>query len=303
MATSVKTASQAVGAADDRASAAPKRRAGLNARQALLYAVLIGYGILSLAPFLFAVLSSFKTDAEVLSTPPTLFPNLWTNQHYQDIFAGGQDFPFPNYLLTSLIYASTTAALNVVLGAMAGYAFGRMEFPGKNFLFALTLAVMMIPGYLILIPKFLVASSLHLTDSYFALIVPAMVTPGSVFLMTQFLKTLPRELEESALIDGASRLRTFWQIILPLVRPAIITVAILQFQGAWNDFVWPLLVMSNKNNYTLTVGLAFFKGVHYTEYGLLLAGAAINIAPLVLIFFIFQRYFMKGVSTSGLAGR
>jgi len=301
MATTVQSASEAVAQARSE-PASPRQRQRLSAGQMLLYAVLIGYGIFSLAPFVFAVLSSFKTENEVLATPPTLIPSVWTLQHYQDIF-GGTNFPFPNYLLTSLIYAGGTAGLNVLLGAMAGYAFGRMEFPGKNILFALTLAVLMIPGYLIVIPKFLVASTLHLTDNYAALIVPGMVTPLSVLLMTQFLKTLPRELEESALIDGASRFRAFWQIILPLVRPAMITVALLQFQGAWNDFIWPLLVMSSQDKYTLTVGLTFFKGVHYTEYGLLLAGAAINIAPLVVVFFIFQRYFLKGISTSGLAGR
>ncbi len=282
-------------------TASPRSRPRLSAGQTLLYAVLIGYGIFSLAPFVFALLSSFKVEGEVLATPPTLIPTVWTLQHYHDIFTS-TDFPFPNYLLTSFIYAGGTAGLNVLLAALAGYAFGRMEFPGKNVLFALTLAVMMIPGYLIVIPKFLVANALHLTNNYAALIVPGMVTPLSVLLMTQFLKTLPRELEESARIDGASHFRAFWQIILPLVRPAMITVAILQFQGAWNDFIWPLLVMSSRDNYTLTVGLAFFKGVHYTEYGLLLAGATINITPLVVFFFIFQRYFLKGISTSGLAG-
>jgi multiple sugar transport system permease protein len=300
------TTSQRTSAADAQArgeTAGPRSRRRLSAGQTLLYAVLIGYGIFSLAPFVFALLSSFKNESEVIATPPTLIPHVWTFQHYQDIFSGGADFPFPHFLLNSLIYAGATAALNVLLAALAGYAFGRMEFPGKNILYALTLAVLMIPGSLIVIPKFLVVNSLHLTDNIAALIVPGAVTPVSVLLMTQFLKTLPRELEESALIDGASRFRAFWQILLPLVRPAMITVALYQFQGAWNDFLWPLLVMSNKNNYTLTVGLAYFKQLHYTEYGLMLTGSAINIAPLVVVFFIFQRYFLKGISTSGLAGR
>jgi ABC-type glycerol-3-phosphate transport system permease component len=161
----------------------------------------------------------------------------------------------------------------------------------------------MIPTQLILIPKFLVANSLGLTDNPLALLVPAMVTPTNVFLMTQFLKSLPKELEESAMIDGCSRFRIFWQIILPLARPAMTAVALFSFQGAWNDFIWPLIVQSHPQNYTLTVGLAFFKGNHYTEYNLLLAGAAINILPLVVLFFIFQRYFIKGIATSGLAGR
>ena len=281
-------------------TAEPKR--GINAREALLYTILVIYGVFSLAPFIFAFFSSFKTEASVLAFPPSLLPHPATRHSYDFIF-GNQDFPFPNYIFNSFIYAIASAALNVLLGAMAGYAFGRMEFPGKNLLFALTLAVLMIPSYLIMIPKFLVANTLGLTNNLGALIIPAMVTPTSVFLMTQFLKTLPKELEESAMIDGATRFGAFWRVIVPLIRPAMVTVAIFQFLGAWNDFMWPLLVMSSRDNYTLTVGLTFFKGVHYTQYSLLLAGAMINILPLVVVFFIFQRYFIKGVSTSGLAGR
>lgn len=281
-------------------TAEPRR--GISAREALLYMILVIYGVFSLAPFLFAFFSSFKTEGQVLAFPPTLLPHPATGDNYKFIF-NNSDFPFLNYIFNSLVYAIATAALNVALGAMAGYAFGRMEFPGKNLLFALTLAVLMIPGYLIMIPKFLVANTLGLTNNLGALIIPAMVTPTSVFLMTQFLKTLPRELEESAMIDGATRFGAFWKVIVPLIRPAMATVAIFQFLGAWNDFIWPLLVISNRENYTLTVGLTFFKGVHYTQYSLLLAGAMINILPLVVMFFIFQRYFIKGVSTSGLAGR
>ncbi len=274
----------------------------LTPTEALLYAILVFYAVFSLLPFIFAFLSAFKPEAQVLAQPPSLLPQNPTLQHFQEIFQS-REFPFPNYIMNSLAYAAVSAGLNVVLGAMAGYAFGRMEFPGKNILFALTLAVLMIPSNLIMIPKFLVANSLGLVNTLGALIIPAAVTPVSVVLMTQFLKTLPRELEESAMIDGAGRFRTFWQIIFPLIRPAMITVAIYQFQGAWNDFIWPLLVMQDADKYTLTVGLTFFKGVHYTQFGLLLAGAMINVAPLVVFFFIFQRYFMRGASTSGLAGR
>ena len=239
MATNIQRTSEAVAQARSE-TAGPRSRQRLSAGQTLLYAVLIGYGIFSLAPFVYGLLSSFKNEAEVLATPPTLFPNVWTLQHYQDIFGGAADLPFPRFLLNSLLYAGATAAPNVLLAALAGYAFGRMEFPGKNVLYDLTLAVLMIPGSLIVIPKFLVAYALHLTDNIAGLIVPGMVTPVAVILMTQFFKTLPRELEESAMVDGASRFRAFWQILLPLVRPAMITVALLQFQGAWNDFIWPL---------------------------------------------------------------
>jgi ABC-type glycerol-3-phosphate transport system permease component len=274
----------------------------ISAGKAILLAVLVIYGVFSLAPFVYAMIASFQTDAQVTASTPVVIPTTLNN--YQEVFFNKLiDLPFPRFILNSLIYASVTAFLNVILGAMAGYAFGRMNFPGKNILFALTLGVLMIPGYLIMIPKFLVANTLGLTDNYLALIIPAAVTPTAVFLMAQFLKTLPRELEESAMIDGASRFRAFWQIIFPLIRPAIITVAIFQFQAAWNDFMWPLLVMSHQDNYTLTVGLTFFKGVFITRYGLVLAGATINIVPLVAIFFFFQRYFMQGSVASGLAGR
>jgi len=279
-----------------------RERNRIEVKRALLYTTLVMYGMFSLAPFLFAFTSSFKTENQVLATPPTLIPQPVTLHSYQFIFSNG-DFPFGNYIINSLVYALGTAALNVVLAALAGYAFGRMEFPGKGFFYALTLAVLIIPAQLIIIPKFLIAYTLGLTNTLWGLIVPAAVTPVAVLLMTQFLKTLPRELEESAMIDGAGRLRIFWQIIFPLIRPAIVTVALLQFQGAWNDFLWPLLVMSSKYNYTLTVGLAFFKGTHYTEFSLLLAGAAINVLPLVIIFFIFQRYFISGISTAGLSAR
>jgi multiple sugar transport system permease protein len=278
-------------------------RAAIQSWRVLLYAILIFYGVFSLSPFLFSFISSFKTYADVLTWPPTIVPTHgYTLASYNTIFNGIGTL-FPRYITNSLIYAIGAAALNVLLGAMAGYAFGRMSFPGKNILFALTLAVMMIPGALIMVPKFLVAYDLHLTNSYLALLIPAAVTPTSVFLMTQFLKTLPKELEESAMIDGAGRFRTFFQVILPLTRPALTAVALFAFQGAWNDFFWPLLVMSDNHMYTLTVGLAFFKSQYYTQYNLLLAGSIIAIVPLVVLFFIFQRYFISGISTSGLAGR
>lgn len=281
----------------------PAARGQVSLLRVLLYAILIFYGIFSLAPFVFSFISSFKTYADILTWPPSIIPpHGFTLTSYNTIFTG-IGTAFPRYIINSLIYAIGAAALNVLLGAMAGYAFGRMEFPGKNILFAVTLAVMMIPGALIMVPKFLVAYDLHLTNTYFALLIPAAVTPTSVFLMTQFLKTLPRELEESAMIDGAGTFRTFFQVILPLTRPALTAVALFAFQGAWNDFFWPLLVMSSNTMYTLTVGLAFFKSQYYTQYNLLLAGAIVNIVPLVVLFFFFQRYFISGISTSGLAGR
>jgi ABC-type glycerol-3-phosphate transport system permease component len=185
---------------------------------------------------------------------------------------------------------------------MAGYALSRLRFPGRSLIFTLTLAVMMIPMPVTIIPKFLVMNSLGLVNTFFAIILPAMAQPFSVFLMVQFMKGLPRELEESAMLDGASRLMIFRRVILPLVKPALTAVAILSFQGAWNDFLWPLLTLDSQNMYTLPVGLFFFKDAHYTEYNLLIAGSMFNTLPMLILFFIFQRYFIEGVTSSAVKG-
>ena len=160
----------------------------------------------------------------------------------------------------------------------------------------------MIPSAITLIPKFLVVNDLHMTNTFFALILPAMAQPFSVFIMVQFMKGLPRELEESATIDGATPWRTFFQIILPQVKPALVAVLILTFQGAWNDFQWPLVALGTQNMYTLPLGLFFFKSAHYTEYNLLLAGSMFNTIPILILFFIFQRYFIEGAVSSGVKG-
>src|SRR2546421_8038126 len=154
--------------------------------------------------------------------------------------------------------------------------------------------VMMIPTQVKIIQKFLVINGFNLTNTFFGLILPLMVQPFSVFLMVQFMKQLPKELEESARIDGASRFRTFWQIILPLVKPAITAVAILSFQGAWNEFMWSLLVLDTKEMWTLPVGLFQYKSAHYTEYNLLITSAMFNTIPMLVLFFVFQRYFIEG---------
>ena len=265
----------------------------------LLYALLGFFTFTSLGPFIYSILSSFKPEQEVLAFPPTLFPIHGTIANYTELLQGGV---FARYLLNSLVFAVAVAVLNVLFSAMAGYALSRMEFPGKNLIFVITLAVMMIPTPVTIIPKFLVMNSLHLINTYWALIIPSMVQPFSVFLMVQFMKGLPKELEESARLDGATRWRTFYQIILPLVKPALTAVTILSFQGAWNDFLWSLLVLNSNDMYTLPVGLFQFKSAHYTEYSLLIAGSMFNAIPVLILFFIFQRYFIEGAVGSAVKG-
>ncbi|HLG62275.1 MAG TPA: carbohydrate ABC transporter permease [Ktedonosporobacter sp.] len=264
-----------------------------------IYVMLGIFTITSLGPFIFSFFSSFKTFSHILDFPPTLFPQPWTWDNFATILS---DPAFLRWILNSFIYAVGAAILNVLFSAMAGYALSRLRFPGKEVVFLLTLAVMMVPIPILVIPKFLIMNSLRLTNTFFALLIPAMAQPFSVFLMVQFMKGLPRELEESAMIDGASYWRIFSQVILPLVKPALTAVAILSFQAAWNDFLWPLLVLDSRDMYTLPLGLYFFERDHYTQYNLLIAGSMFNTIPMLILFFIFQRYFIEGATTGAVKG-
>jgi ABC-type glycerol-3-phosphate transport system permease component len=275
----------------------PERR--FQVAHVILYIFLAIFTITSLGPLVFTFVSSFKTPAAVLAFPPTLIPNPFTWANFQEILSNSL---FLRWILNALIYAVATMFLNTLFSAMAGYAIARMNFPGKELIFTITLAVMMIPLAVTLIPKFLVVDNLHLTNTYLALILPAMAQPFSVFLMVQFMKGLPKELEESAMIDGANRWRTFQSIILPVVKPALTAAAIVSFMGAWNDFMWPLIVLGTQDMYTLPLGLFFFKSANYTQFNLLIAASMFNTIPILILFFIFQRYFIEGATAAAVKG-
>lgn len=282
-------------------AAEPKPKRQVRWFQVIVYVFIAIFTITSVGPFIFAFVSSFKTEAHILDFPPSLIPNPFVIDNYKNIVTT-LNGAFLRWVLNSIIYAVAAAALNILFSAMAGYALSRLRFRGRNIIFVLTLAVMMIPMPATIIPKFLIINSVHLTNTYIALLLPAMAQPFSVFLMVQFMKGLPRELEESATIDGASRWTIFTQIITPLVKPALTAVGILSFQGAWNDFIWPLLVMNSQDMYTLPLGLFYYKSAHYTQYNLLIAGSMFNTIPMIILFFIFQRYFIEGVTSSAVKG-
>lgn len=281
------------------ASAPRRREQRINWWQFIVYLFLGIFFVTSLGPLVFTLISSFKTMHDVLAFPPGFLPDPWIWSNYSAILGNAY---FLRWILNALIYAGGATVLNVIFSAMAGYALARMHFPGQKLIFAATLAVMMIPLTITLIPKFLVANTLHINNTYFALLLPAMAQPFTVFIMAQFMRVLPKELEEAARIDGASRWRTFYQIILPLVKPGLTVVAILTFQNAWNDFQWPLVALASQDMYTLPLGLFFFKSAHYTQYNLLLAASMFNIVPMLILFFVFQRYFMGGTLGSAVKG-
>jgi multiple sugar transport system permease protein len=209
---------------------------------------------------------------------------------------------FPYWIFNSVFLAVIRVITRVSLAAMAGYAFARMEFPGKNFIFSVMLATMMIPGILTLIPGFVLMTRIGWVGTYWSLITKGLVEAFGIFLMTQFLKSVPRELEEAALIDGASQFQTMWRVVLPLAKPALLTLTILAFQASWNEYLDPLLYLPGAENFTLPVGLRFFQSQFRSDWNYTLIGSMFNAIPILMIFFVFNRYFIEGVSHSGLKG-
>jgi multiple sugar transport system permease protein len=209
---------------------------------------------------------------------------------------------FPRWFANSLIVAVAAVLSNLLLGALGGYAFARMRFAGSRTLLGLMLATMVIPFQLTMIPTFLVMKELGLIDTLGALIVPSLVTPFAVFLFRQFFLALPREMEEAAWIDGCSRLRVLFSIVLPLARPALATVAVLTFLSTWNDLSWPLIAINHDTRYTLQLGLTTFQGQHHTRWSAVMAGNVITVLPVLVAFLLAQKTFVQSLTSSGLKG-
>jgi len=279
----------------------------------LFYAIIITWAIICLAPLYFTLVFSLKPVANAY-TPPIGLPVPFTLDNYRTIFESTQ--LFPRWVLNSTVIAVTTTILRVLFCAMAGYAFARIEFPYKKFLFTATLVSMMLPGVVTLIPKFLlvgpgvikgglevgsltIPTGFGLIDKLGGVILPTAIEAFGVFMMTQFYKSFPKELEEAATMDGSTRWGTFFRIVLPISQTQLITLALLTFQGEWNRFMEPLIILRSPENFTLPLGLQWFRGEYYTLYSVVLAGSLANTLPILVLFFLFQRYFIQSVATTG----
>jgi multiple sugar transport system permease protein len=255
--------------------------------------------LLFAAPLVWLVLSSVMSNAEINRFPPALWPSRLDLSGYRYVLGNAL---FPRWFLNSLLVSLVTVTANLVFGTLGGYAFARMRFAGSKLLMGLMLATMAIPFQLTMIPTFLVMKKLGLIDSLGALIVPSLVTPFAVFLLRQFFLSLPRELEEAAWIDGCSRLRVLWRIVLPLSRPALSTVAVLTFLSSWNDLTWPLIAINHDTHYTLQLGLTTFQGQHHTDWSAVMAGNVLTVLPVLLAFLGAQKAFIQSVTSTGLKG-
>lgn len=272
-----------------------------NIRLVLSYALLFLIALAFLYPFVLAISTSFKTLPEINARPVALIPQTFTLEGYQRMFA----LNVGRWALNSFFIAAVVTISNVLFSALAGYSLTRIAFPGSRYVFLAIIGTMMIPGIVQLIPMFIVLKTLGMIDSYTGLILPKMVTAFGIFLMAQFFEAIPRELEEAARIDGAGRFRMFFQIVLPLARPAIVALVIFSFQGSWNEFMHPLIVITtNQDLYTLPLGLAFLRGGlgQNLQWNALLAGSMLTTVPMAMIFFFFQRYFIEGISYTGVKG-
>lgn len=264
----------------------------------LLY-ILLGLLALSfLFPFLWMLLSSLKAQNELVTWPPTLFPKVPRFDNYVKVLT---QIKIPNMFMNSLIVSVTVTLGQVFFCALAGYSFGKLRFPGREALFKIYLATMMVPGMVTLIPMYVIFSRLQWVNSYQALILPGFFGSAfGVFLMRQFFMTLPSQLGEAAFIDGAGHMGIFFRIYLPLIQPVLATLTILSFMNTWNDFLWPLIVVQSERMKTLTVGLAAFQGNYGSQFNLLMAGAVVSIVPVLIVFFAAQKYFIEGIAMTGM---
>lgn len=262
--------------------------------------MLFAITIITFAPFVLSVLGSLKDTRSILAWPPQIFSPPFYPENYARVWKVSPLFPV--WVRNSILLAVITVVVKLIFCSMAGYAFARLRFPGRNVLFWVTLATMMVPGAVTLVPNYVIMTKLGWIDTYLPLIVPGVADAFGVFLMAQFFKTLPRDYEDAARIDGASWFTIFWRVMLPLARPALVALAIYKFQGSWNDFLGPLIYLNTPSRFTLTLGLNFFRGQYFHFWELILAGTMFNAAPMLVIFAIFQRYFTKGISFGGLKG-
>lgn len=274
------------------------------ALRAVRYIILAAIGIILVIPFILAFLGSFKTDTQITAYPPIFFPTTWLAQNWVKVWTTdlGQGGTFPRWLLNTLFLAVSVAVLQAMFCSMAAYAFSRLSFPGKEAIFNLMLGTMMIPGAVTLVPAYVLMGKLKLLNTFWSLILPGMVSAGSIFMLTQFFKSIPRDLEEAATIDGAGHLKIFRNVILPLARPALLTVFILQFQSMWNAFLQPLLYLNSPSMWVLNVALSIFQQNFKAQWNLTLVGAMFNAIPVLLLFFFFSRYYIEGVAYTGVKG-
>lgn len=267
--------------------------------QVAVHGLLIIWLLISVIPFVWMVSTSFKGPGEIYIFPPRWIPKNPTLNNYIDLF---QEMNFGRPFLNSVIVSLSTTFLSVLVATMAGYGFAKFRFKNKNLLFLFILGTIMVPGHITMIPVFLLLSQLNLLNTYLGLILPAIANAFNIFFMRQYIMGIPDELIEAAKMDGAHEGWIFFRIILPLARPAMAAITIFTFTGAWNSFLWPLILATDESMYTLPVAVSVLGGQYTENIAMQMAGSVIVILPLIIVFLFTQRYFIKGITFTGMKG-
>ncbi len=273
--------------------------------QVPLHLVLLLTTALFVAPLVWMLSTSLKTPGDIISGLGALrwLPHPASAVNYRQVLANVEEFPVWRWTGNSVFVALAATLLVLTVDTMAAFAYSRLRWRGRDAVFAMLVATMLVPGQVLLIPSYLLIRELHWFDTYWALIVPAGANAFGVFLLRQFFLTIPNELEEAARLDGCGPLGVFWHVILPLSRPALATLGIFTFMGVWNAFEGPLIYTDSTDMRTLPIGIMIFQGHYSTEYGPLMAAAALAAIPVLIAFLLFQKHLIKGISLTGLAGR
>jgi multiple sugar transport system permease protein len=267
-----------------------------NIKNLVVFLILLFGSIVLLTPLWSMISTSLKSPQEILQYPPSFFPEHFRFSNYILAWKTGD---FTRWSINTLLIAAASTIGNVLINSFVAYGFAKVRFKGRNALFVIVLSTMIIPGFVTMVPQYILFSKLGWVNTYLPLIVPAFLGSAfNIFLIRQFMMTVPNEIIEAAIMDGASHFRIWWLIVMPLVKPALITVAIFSFTGAWNDLLGPLLYLSDEKLYTLQLGLQTFKGSVQTQWNYLMAMSVMVLIPIILIFFMFQRYFIKGSNLS-----
>jgi len=270
------------------------------AGQTVLYAALITLSLIFALPLFWLISTSLKANRQIFAFPPIWIPSPVIWQNYPDVFLYA---PFAHYLFNTLLICSAHVIGPVITCSLAAYAFARLRAPGSAVIFMLMLSTLMVPGFVTLVPVYILFAKIHWIDTFKPLIIPALLgNPFFIFLLRQFLLTIPADLEEAARIDGATHFTIWYRIMLPLTRPALATVAIFGFQGAWNDLFGPLIFLNSSSRYTLALGLQVFQQQHTSDWGLLMAASTMMVVPMLVIFFFAQRQFIQGIVLTGIKG-
>jgi|DewCreStandDraft_5_1066085.scaffolds.fasta_scaffold13391_2 multiple sugar transport system permease protein len=295
--------------ASPRAVAAPAPLAGARTRRrpwlyylqrALAHLLLLTFSTMFIIPFLWLLSTSVKPESQIFVWPPVWIPQPITFEHYVN---GLRFLPFGRFTLNSLIIALCSVVGSLLSCSLSAYGLARIRWPGRDLLFAVILATLMVPFQVRMVPLFIIFKTMGWIDTFLPLIVPHFFGNAFfIFLLRQFLMTIPRELSEAAKIDGASELATYWKVILPLTKPALATVALFQFLGSWDDFIGPLIYLSSQENYTVSLGLAMFRGQYGSYWGMLMAVSTVMALPIIVLFFFTQRTFIQGITLTGIKG-